>query len=54
MKEVLFIIGALFWFLWLIDTVHIGAKGTHILNPRYLAVIPFVAVTTVMVSWYLV
>ena len=54
MKDIMFIIGVLCWVIWLVNTIYYTVKETNFLIPKTEKVVQFLAITLVILSWYIV
>lgn len=54
MKDILFFVGLAFWLGWLIDTGYYVVKKRTLFTDIASKVIQFLAITLVILSWYIV
>ena len=54
MKDFVFVLGLIYWLLWFVDIVYYTAKNNSFLTSKAERIIHFLAVTLVILSWYIV
>lgn len=53
MKDIMFFAGLICWLGWLADTIYFVKKGTSLFTDKFNRIIQFLAITLVILSWYI-
>lgn len=54
MKDILFFASLAFWLIWLIDDIYFALNDKSMLNNKFSRIVQFLAITLVILSWYIV